>query len=190
MGVHGGRSRPQRNLAAASSSSDVDGTPRARATLVKVVVHAGPNGIGCRLDAYNTVVDVMSGAACDLRLGDKIMGVEVDGRRILCGTGSLANILPRDRSEHTLCVMRKPPPVPAHPGRIVEHEQLASQQSGRQSSGSQSSFDIKVHAVDVAAWPAPRGFVPAAPSSRSCATALPRPPAEDAEALMRAFRLH
>ena len=49
-----------------------------------------------------------------LNVGDKVLGCEADGRVLLCGTKPLASVLPQERDEHTLLVMRRTntPPTP------------------------------------------------------------------------------
>ena len=109
------------------------------------------------------------------------------GRRVLCGTRSLAQILPRGSAEHTLLVLRRPrPPTP------IEPELVGSPPRNRPPT---NIFEVKLHtpAADVlfpstsaaamSMWPTPRAYVPATPSAESCAVVLPRPPLEDAATL-------
>ena len=80
--------------------------------LAKVVVRAGSvQGLGIQLNTYNSVIALTPGGhadvdGVDLQHGDKILGIEVEGRRVLCSmTQALSDILPRDATQHTLLVL-------------------------------------------------------------------------------------
>ena len=166
-------------------------------TSVRVAVTRGPTGFGVQLDAFNNVVSLLPGGpaameGADLHAGDKVLGVEVAGRIVLCGTQPLARILPRDAGPNiTLLVLRKRSPPP--PTATTAPPSAAS--SGASALAPRSSFEVRVQADATAAgptaWPTPREFLPSTPAlqcTRS-AVALPRPPTETAAAILSlAFR--
>ena len=116
-----------------------------------------------------------------LNVGDKVLGCEADGRILLCGTKPLASVLPQERDEHTLLVMRRTN-TPPTPPLIFSNKAPASSLSSSIGGSIGGSLPLSGTASPAPARPSPTAVVPPIEDYAMFATAAAAQPAPIAAA--------
>lgn len=201
--------RVRRNVGA--TGADLDGPARDKPPPpAKIKLKIGARGMGVQLDGFNKVLALTPGGQAhadgvDIRPGDKVLGVDVDGKTVLCGTQALSKILPPGiRTELTLLVLRKrvaPAPMAAVADSDVDHKSVAKSQPTAASwppigepaaaattqptnrrrrwpEAATVQLNVPASGQVTSGWPTPRTYVPVTPSATQTAYVLPRPPPE------------